>query len=293
MPPRTLRHDLRVMRLVSCALLALLPALSTHAQSPVPGTPVPAAKASPAAKADASRTTKPAAAQAPSSAPAPTQAAIPSAASPAKATTSPAPHSIAPHSLAKNTPAAAPKAPAKPIAKTPTAKPPVATALTVQDEVRRTFKDKIVPFVKTYCYECHGDRRMKGGVTFHPALRNPSDPAYIRRWKMGLATVHAHDMPPDDADAQPPDAEREAFMAWVGRLKYLSPKDPGAFVIRRLTKTEYGNTLHDLLGVDPSLVKELPDEVPGEGYMNTLSPLQMEQYLSIANEAVSRAFSRS
>jgi mono/diheme cytochrome c family protein len=164
------------------------------------------------------------------------------------------------------------------------------TALLAQQaEVKKTFKDKVQPFVKSYCYECHGDRRMKGGVTFHPALKNPSDPAYTRRWKMGLATVNAHDMPPDEADHQPTDAEREMFMAWVARLKYLSPKDPGAFVIRRLTKTEYGNTLHDLLGVDAKVVQELPDEVAGEGYMNTLSSLQMEQYLSIANEVLNRA----
>jgi hypothetical protein len=78
------------------------------------------------------------------------------------------------------------------------------------------------------------------------------------------------------------------FMDWIGRVKYLSPKDPGPFVIRRLTKVEYGNTLHDLLGVDPSVAHELPDEVFGEGYLNTLSPLQSEQYLGIANEVLAR-----
>ena len=161
----------------------------------------------------------------------------------------------------------------------------------LQASTKKTFNDKVAPFVKTYCYECHGDRKMKGGVTFNPAMKNPGDAAYSRRWKMGLATVNAHDMPPDEADKQPTDAERQMFMDWVGQLKYLSPKDPGAFVIRRLTKTEYGNTLHDLLGVSADIVKELPDEVAGEGYLNTLSPLQMEQYLGIANEALKRALS--
>ena len=78
------------------------------------------------------------------------------------------------------------------------------------------------------------------------------------------------------------------FVDWVGKVKFLSNKDPGAFVIRRLTKVEYGNTLHDLFGVDPSVANELPDEVFGEGYLNTLSPLQSEQYLAIANEALDR-----
>ena len=41
-----------------------------------------------------------------------------------------------------------------------------------------------------------------------------------------------------------------------------------------------------IVGVDASVASELPDEVPGEGYLNTLSPLQLEQYLAIANEAL-------
>ena len=85
-------------------------------------------------------------------------------------------------------------------------------------------------------------------------------------------------MPPKDAP-QPNDADRQMFAAWLAKLKYLSQKDPGPFVIRRLTKTEYGNTLHSLFGVDSSIADGLPDEVSGEGYLNSLSPLQLEQYL--------------
>src|SRR6185295_8156683 len=73
------------------------------------------------------------------------------------------------------------------------------------------------------------------------------------------------------------------FVNLIAKLKFLSPPDPGPFVIRRLNKVEYGNTLHDLFGVDPAVAHELPDEVFGEGYLNTLSPLQSEQYLGIAN----------
>ncbi len=96
-------------------------------------------------------------------------------------------------------------------------------------------------------------------------------------------------MPPEDASKQPTDAERKKFVEWTTKIKYLNPKDPGVFVIRRLNKVEYGNTLRDLLGVDPSIAKDLPDEVPGEGYLNNLSPVQTEQYLVIANEALNRA----
>ena len=87
---------------------------------------------------------------------------------------------------------------------------------------------------------------------------------------------------------QPSDADRLMFADWLVKLKYLSQKDPGPFVIRRLTKTEYGNTLHDLFGVEPSIADGLPDEVSGEGYLNSLSAIQLEQYLKIADKVLDR-----
>ena len=50
-------------------------------------------------------------------------------------------------------------------------------------------------------------------------------------------------------------------------------------MIRRLTKAEYGNTLRDLYGVAPSVTDILPDEVVGEGLLNSISPLQSELFL--------------
>ena len=158
----------------------------------------------------------------------------------------------------------------------------------LQAETRKTFRDRVTPFVKTYCADCHGDKKMKGGITFSPAIKNPGTSASGKKWKQALANVKAHDMPPDDVDKQPSDEERQMFMDWVGKIRFLSPKDPGPFEIRRLTKVEYANTLRDLFGVDPAVAAELPDEVFGEGYLNTLSPLQSEQYLGIANEVLNR-----
>ena len=158
----------------------------------------------------------------------------------------------------------------------------------LQAEAKKTFRDQVTPFVRTYCLNCHGNRKTKGGVNFEPALKAPGNAAFSQRWKQALANVKAHDMPPEDTEKQPTDAERQTFLNWIGQIKFLSPKDPGPFVLRRLTKTEYGNTLHDLFGVDRAVARGLPDEVFGEGYLNTLSPLQSEQYLEIANEVVDR-----
>jgi len=158
----------------------------------------------------------------------------------------------------------------------------------LQVDARKSFKDVVTPFVETYCSRCHGQNKQKGGINFGPSLKKPGETASSKRWKQAFAIVKSHEMPPDEADKQPTDEERQKFLNGIGKLKFLSSKDPGPFVIRRLTKVEYGNTLHDLFGVEPAVADELPDEVFGEGYLNTLSPLQSEQYLAIANEVLDR-----
>ena len=172
------------------------------------------------------------------------------------------------------------------IAQTPPATETEFAAL--QSEVKTAFRDQVTPFVKTYCLSCHSNRRSKGGVNFESALKYPGNAGFAKHWKNALTNVKAHDMPPDDAPKQPSDDERRVFVEWIAKLKYLSPPDPGPFVIRRLNKVEYGHTLRDLLGVDPAIARELPDEVFGEGYLNTFSPLQSEQYLRIAQAVVDR-----
>lgn len=152
----------------------------------------------------------------------------------------------------------------------------------------KTFREEITPFLNKYCVECHGrnNRAKQGGVSFAGAFQRPGAGELRKQWQLSMVNVKEHVMPPPDAARQPTDAERGKFIAWVPEIKHLNPRDPGLFVLRRLNKVEYGNTLRDLLGVDPSVAGKLPDEVPGEGYLNTISPLQAEQFLAIANEAL-------
>ena len=156
-------------------------------------------------------------------------------------------------------------------------------------EAEKRFQDDVAPFVKRYCIDCHQNRRpTEAGVNFSPALNDPGDAAFSEQWKKAFARVRAHDMPPEYAEREPSDEKREKFLDGLSKIKYLSTKDPGPFVIRRLTKVEYGNTLSDLFGVEPSIADGLPDEVSGEGYLNSLSPLQLEQYLTIANKILDK-----
>lgn len=152
-------------------------------------------------------------------------------------------------------------------------------------DARKVFKENVAPFVKSYCTRCHGGGRAKANVNLEVDLKDPGRGIAFLHWKKAVANVKVHDMPPEDAK-QPTDAERLQFIKWIGNLKYLSPKSPGPFVMRRLSKVEYANTLHDLYGVNTSIADSLPEEVVGEGYLNSISPLQSELFLEIANDVV-------
>ena len=165
-----------------------------------------------------------------------------------------------------------------------------AALIRARTEAAKTLKNEVSPFLSIYCLRCHTDNRRNGDVTFQGLLKNPDGPAFQKLWKQASAQIAAHQMPPAGEDKQPSEKERKAVIDWVTGMKNLLPKDPGPFVIRRLNKREYGNTLHDIFGVDPAIARDLPEEVLGAGYTNTLSPLLIEKYLSIANDVLDKSF---
>ncbi|MEO2036275.1 MAG: DUF1587 domain-containing protein, partial [Planctomycetaceae bacterium] len=165
-----------------------------------------------------------------------------------------------------------------------------ADAAALRAEANKTLKEQIGPFVRKYCIHCHGSR-AEAGINLGSALRSPGTTSSFLHWKKAVANVKVHDMPPEHADKIPTDEERRQFITWIGKLKYLAKRDPGPFVIRRLSKVEYGNTLQDLYGVNPSIADSLPDEVMGAGYLNLISPLQSELFLDIANQVIDQVVS--
>ena len=152
-------------------------------------------------------------------------------------------------------------------------------------DAQKILKDKVGPFVKKYCVKCHGSR-AKAGLNLQSALSNPNGESSTLHLQKAAANVKVHDMPPEDSSKKPSNEERLQFIEWIGKIKYLAPRDPGPFVLRRLSKTEYANTLADLFGVDSAIADALPDEVIGEGFLNSISPLQSELFLDVANQVI-------
>ncbi len=110
-------------------------------------------------------------------------------------------------------------------------------------------------------------------------------------------------MPPKKKP-QPSDQQRTQILSWVEKnvgehevdcTKVASDRQwfyRGHVMSRRLTRVEYGNTLHDLLGVDPHVSDLLPaDGSGGEGFDTDgdtlfISAISIEKYLQSADRAL-------
>jgi hypothetical protein len=112
--------------------------------------------------------------------------------------------------------------------------------------------------------------------------------------------LNAGDMPPKEAP-QPSESERKQLLDWIkGALDSEAAAragDPGPVTLRRLSNTEYDNSIRDLTGVDmrPTRAREFPiDSVGGEGFANVgeampVTPGLVERYHQAARDVAVRA----
>ncbi len=158
------------------------------------------------------------------------------------------------------------------------------------------------PMLKQYCYECHGPKKHKAKINFEELT---ADTASLVRGRATLAKawdqIHAHEMPPDDADAPLKADGRVAMEAAVDRMirrtDEIAPRDPGRIVLRRLSRVEYRNTIRDLLGVDYQPAGEFPGDEIAYGFDNvgdvlSIPPLLLEKYLTAADKVTEMAMIR-
>ena len=167
-------------------------------------------------------------------------------------------------------------------------------------EAAAHFHQKIEPLLTKYCYDCHGDGFNKGKVAFDSFT---SDADLVGRkdlWLAALKNVRAGLMPPkEDGDSKlrPTEGEIKQLADWIKYEAFaIDPAnpDPGHVTARRLNRTEYRNTIRDLMGTDFNAEAEFPVDDTGNGFDNigdvlTISPLHLEKYLAAAESIVDRA----
>ena len=165
---------------------------------------------------------------------------------------------------------------------------------TESDKLDLAFQEKVRPFLNNYCLDCHGGDEPEGGLSLE-TFEHASEVATTGRkqWKQVYDRLLAGTMPPPEQE-RPPDEEASFTRQWIdtalATIELTGDPDPGHETIRRLNRSEYQNTLRDLLATDFQAADQFPsDDVGASGDALSLAPLQMEKYVNVAEKIVAQA----
>jgi mono/diheme cytochrome c family protein len=160
-----------------------------------------------------------------------------------------------------------------------------------------TYEKDVRPFLKKHCFSCHGNGKSKADLSFDKFKDDKSVVADRKTWDGVRQMLEKREMPPAGRP-KPETAEIDAVLKAVGGL--FDEADRGAkpnvgrVTMRRLNRTEYNNTIRDLIGVDFKPAEDFPADDVGYGFDNigdvlSVSPLLLEKYLSAAETILEQA----
>jgi hypothetical protein len=165
----------------------------------------------------------------------------------------------------------------------------------------KAIPENLMAFVDQHCADCHDREMKKGGLDLYSLGFELGDREVFKKWQRVFERVDAGEMPPGEK-RRPEKGDKEQFLNRLhGPLLVADKADVAAFGRvrgRRLTRTEYEHTLHDLLGIDVPLKNLLPEDGRSHGFetvasVQQLSHHQMARYLDVADRALDEAFKRA
>jgi hypothetical protein len=160
----------------------------------------------------------------------------------------------------------------------------------------------IEPLFAKYCVGCHGGEKPRAKIALDKFKEDAAIDKNRAMWERVAKAVRNRDMPPRRSFKkvqQPTTEERDQLSRWLdaalGAVDCDLKRDPGRVTIRRLNRTEYNNTIRDLVGVKFQPAEDFPADDVGYGFDNigdvlTLPPLLMEKYLAAAERIIEDAF---
>ena len=154
-------------------------------------------------------------------------------------------------------------------------------------------------FFERHCTDCHDDETAKGNFNLMALQVDLSNPDNLAKWKHVYDRIESGEMPPKKK-SRPPEADKTAALATLYAQITLAEEkslieNGGRSVVRRMNRTEYENTLRDLLSLPMLNVKELlPEDGQKFGFDKVagaldISHIQMTKYLQTADLALRQA----
>ena len=139
-------------------------------------------------------------------------------------------------------------------------------------------------FVNKNCLGCHNGATPNGNLNL--AASTPVE--HPERWEKVLRRLRGRTMPPLGIPHPPEAAYTAAIQSIETTLDALKPNPGRTDTFRRLNRTEYQNSIRDLLAVDVDVANLLPADESSHGFDNItvgdLSPTLLERYLTAARK---------
>lgn len=161
--------------------------------------------------------------------------------------------------------------------------------------------ESVASFLDSHCVECHDAQLNKGGLNLLDLAFDLQKPSNFATWQRVLERVHSGEMPPPKKP-RPEKGLADQFIASLHQplldIDLADIAENGRVRSRRLTRVEYENSLHDLLGIDIPLTELLPEDPESHGFETVasgqqLSYHQLSRYLDVADLALHEAFLRA
>jgi mono/diheme cytochrome c family protein len=168
---------------------------------------------------------------------------------------------------------------------TPASAPPVITAAREQQ------------LFQQFCYACHSERAKAAGLDSAKKLTlDTLDTSSVRRdaktWELVARKLRAGMMPPTDL-RRPDPATYEAMIAWLeSELDRNAPPYTPPPGLHRLNRTEYANSIRDLLDLPIDPAKYLPSDDSTSGFDNIAGALGISSTLVEAYVTAAQKISR-
>jgi hypothetical protein len=144
--------------------------------------------------------------------------------------------------------------------------------------------------IDQYCVGCHNQNLQTAGVTLD-SLDTSNVGSEPELWERVVLKLRTGMMPPVDA-VKPEPETRNTLTSWIeselDRHIAANP-NPGRPSLHRLNRTEYGNAIRDLLGIDVDVESLLPADAASYGFDNiagslVTSPVLLERYVATAGK---------
>ena len=157
--------------------------------------------------------------------------------------------------------------------------------------------DAVQEILATYCYRCHNETRLAGGLALD-ALDVHSPDENPEPWERVIRKLRTGTMPPGGS-SRPGSAEYEMAAEWLevelDRAWEAEPNPGQVSPVHRLNRLEYNNAVRDLFALEMRFADLLPGDETADGSFDnfadvlSISPAHMERYMSVARQVTRHA----